>query len=147
MYTSKHGGTVKKAERSMLNVQEAVSEEVMLPSTMPVSPSGMFCFSQLCTRVTETHMLWMSAQDMTFFYPRQQHLSSKSMTMALESVWLFHFSMWFWFYRWTVRPCTGQQEPAVSRQCVCCWTTTWRWMIWTAYVSYAFCLSATKLCE
>lgn len=60
MYTSKHGGTVKKAERSMLNVQEAVSEEVMLPSTMPVSPSGMFCFSQLCTRVTETHVVDVS---------------------------------------------------------------------------------------
>ncbi len=47
----------------MLNVQEAVSEEVML--IMPVSPPGMFCFAQLCTRETETHSLWMSAQDMT----------------------------------------------------------------------------------
>uniref|UniRef100_A0A8C1GM98 Ankyrin repeat and death domain containing 1A n=1 Tax=Cyprinus carpio TaxID=7962 RepID=A0A8C1GM98_CYPCA len=59
-YTSKHGGTVKKAERSMLNVQEAVSEEVMLPSTMPISPPGMFCSSQLCTRVTETHVVVVS---------------------------------------------------------------------------------------
>jgi len=44
--TSEHGGTAKHAEQT---VQEAVSEEVMLPFSMPISLPGMFCFSQLYT--------------------------------------------------------------------------------------------------
>lgn len=67
MHTSEHGDTAKHSEHT---AQEAVSEEVMLPLTMPIFPPGMFCFSQLHTRVSETHMLWSSAQDMTVILPQ-----------------------------------------------------------------------------
>lgn len=68
MYTSEHDCTLKKAERSMQNVQEAVSEEVMLPSTMPISPTGMFCF---CFFPVMHHSVENTkAQDMTLILPQ-----------------------------------------------------------------------------
>lgn len=62
-HTSDHGDTAKHSEHT---AQEAVSEEVMLPLTMPIFPPGMFCFSQ---SVGNTHVVVLSTGYDPYFTP------------------------------------------------------------------------------